>query len=732
MRRLPATGLIALLGCTVRAEIELPDGSTPPQAQVTTGEAKSGEPALRPWPEPRIEPIVFPDGAPIIEVVQFEYLQSPPAEWTLDPHGNWLAEPSDDGCDVWDIESGLRLGPWNEPSIDPCTQWPAPELVLGYGVDPNSFDGALTAAIAKANVEISSAGAVVQTLECRGCAEVRAFAWEPRGHRLALVREGGGVELWDADTGQRRATLSKRAQLDKRERIDAIRIAWSSLGVLVSHDVKRPNGRTKSKHNYEADFFDWHTQIELWNDSGTSVQAFRSNDDRVMDLAFTDPTRQWLLVIHDDPNPFYELGQSLAVYPLAGRHSALAWEDWDRSIPDEMTEYQSSGGHWRVDASTMWLADYTEATLYGGEWAFGLAVLRTEPTPAFERLELLRDDEEALAHDGFELQAFGHAAGKAVIEWAYVDANGQRVEHGALDPASPDCDRVDVSPDLAIELLRCPAELRVRSGSRSRTFSRNSEWLWGRGGWLAIEHGGRLTVLDAGLEVLVDRRGSMIDAALANTHDLLALQDEDVFELLDPRTNSSVVQIEQRVRAAALSPDGKRVATLGEREVRVFAVESGTLLARWDEPAAQRLAFSQDGRLLFTGGRAPERAWNSYTSELVTEGVVRVEGTLDPSWRWSMSGHDRVVRTLDGLALTLGPNWAMLDDGRFVGTPPIERTRDRTFRVGEALALPSCDFADLEPWLHRPQLVEDFFAGRPIAPAVVPFDQVARTKCSKP
>jgi hypothetical protein len=85
---------------------------------------------------------------------------------------------------------------------------------------------------------------------------------------------------------------------------------------------------------------------------------------------------------------------------------------------------------------------------------------------------------------------------------------------------------------------------------------------------------------------------------------------------------------------------------------------------------------------------------------------------------------------LDGLVLNIGPDWAMLDDGRFVGTPPLEHTRDRTFRIGEALAVPKCSFTDLEPRLHRPQLLEDFFAGRPIAPAVVPFDEVDRTSCT--
>jgi hypothetical protein len=195
MRRLAATGMIALLGCRVGAEIDLAEGPTPPQPE-SLAETKAGEPAPQPWPEPEREPIVFPSGAAIVEVVQFELVESHPKKWRLDPHGNWLADPSGDGCDVWDIESGLRLGHWSDPQTDPCTQWPGPELVLGYGIEPSSHDGALTASISKAEVEIFAGGAQVRTLACRGCAEVRAFAWEPRGHRLAIVREGGGVELF--------------------------------------------------------------------------------------------------------------------------------------------------------------------------------------------------------------------------------------------------------------------------------------------------------------------------------------------------------------------------------------------------------------------------------------------------------------------------------------------------------------------------------------------------------
>lgn len=733
-----------MLGCTAPAELDLGESAPPPHAKTgAPGQAGTGEPAPQPWPEPEREPIASPKGDPIVEVEQFPYLQSPPKSWTINPQGNWLAEPSGDGCDVWDIEAGLRLGRWTDPKLDPCKQWPAPERVLGYSSEPNSFDGALTAVIAKAEVEIHVGGKQARELACRGCAEVRAFAWEPRGHRLALVREGGGLEIWDADTGQRRALLSNKAALGKGEIIEKSRVAWSSLGVLVSHDVKRRNDRSRGRETgdkivYEEDYFDWHTQIELWNDTGTSMQGFRSDDDKIMGWAYTDASRQWLLVIHDDPIASYERGESLAIYPLAGRHSSLEWVDWDRSIPDEMTEYESSGGRWRVDATTSWLADFAAATLYG-EWAFGLTVLQAEPSPSLQRIELLRDDEEALDHDGVALQPFGFAAGKAVVDWSYTDANGQQVRHRASESASADCELVDVSPDLAIELLRCAAELRVRSRDQTRSFARESRWIWGRSGWLAIEHGGRLTVLDQQLAVRIEQRDSvMLDAALANTHDLLALRHEGAFELLDVRGERSLLRVEHEAIDAALSPDGKRVATLGQDKVRIFAVETGTLLARWDEPAAQQLAFAQDGRVLLTGATKPERAWNSFTGEratLATALAMLPDGTFDPTWRWLIVGPERVVRVLDGLALNLGPNWAMLDDGRFVvsggGTPPIERTRDRSYRIGEALAIPSCSHADLQQWLQRPQLLEDFFAGRPIAPAVLP-DDAARPRCAKP
>jgi WD40 repeat protein len=727
VRRLPATGLIALLGCTVPSQLEL--GGPPQDGPSKTGEA--AEPVPRPWPEPPREPIDFPRGEPIIEVVQFPYLGSAPSKWTFAPQGHWVAEPAFGGCDIWDIETGFRLGEWTDPKVDPCKQWPSPHVALGLSVEPSSYDSAFTATIAKANLEILANGTQVRTLECRRCAEVRAFDWEPRGHRLAVVREGGALEIWDADSGTRRATLSKRAPLGKDEHLDSMRVAWSPLGVLVSYDFKREMmGSNKPDGAHWG--FDWYTQVQIWSESGKLLHEFLSGD--TMNFVLIDPAQQWLFVISDHPKPQYEYGESLNVYSLVGKSSALAWEDFDRTT-EETTEYLSSGGHWRVDASTTWLADYAEEVFHEGEWAYGLAVLQAEPTPSFARIELLRDDEDELDHEKVSMRPYGHHAGTSVLDWSYEGVNGGRIEHRAFEPSIPDCELVDVSPDLAIELLRCAAEMRVRSRGQTRGLglAPDSRWIWGRSGWLAVEHGGHLVVLDAGLQILVDRRDSaLLDAALANTHDLLGLRSAEAFELFAPLTNSSSLRDEHVVVDAALSPDGKRVATLGNETVRIFAVDDGTLLVRFDEPNAKHLAFAQDGRLLFTGTNdAPERAWNSWTGESVPDGVVTVpDGTLDPTWRWSIVGHDRVVRMLDGLALNLGPNWAMLHDGRFVGTPPREHTRDRTYRIGEALAVPNCSFTDLEPRLHRPQLLEDFFAGRPIAPAVVPFDEVARTNCT--
>jgi WD40 repeat protein len=526
MRRLPATGLIALLGCTVPAEIPPVES---PQVPKTRADA-TGEPEPQPWPEPTAEPIDFPRGEPIVAVEQFGSLRKSVDYWSLDPQGRWLAEAGDDGCDLWDIETGLRLGAWTELSVSsPCQQWPPPEIVIGY--EPSSsFDGALTASVIDADIEIYLGDNLLRTLACRGCANVDEYDWEPRGHRLAVAREGGRLEVWDAYTGDRRATISKHAPLGKGERLVGTQLGWSVLGVMVLYGIERPQAS--------------HTQIQLWSESGLLLHEWLG--DPRMDSAYIDPTRQWLLVLGE---------KRLAVHSLAGRQSALAWV----------------------------------------------------ASPRSER-------------------AVESVAG----------------EHPGIESLIPDWAPADVPP------------------------------------------------------------------------------------------NTSTLPVDYDVVDAALSPDGERVAVLGEDRVRIFAVESGTLLVRFIEPDANHLAFAQDGRLLFTGASdAPELAWNSWTGEPVPDGLVGLrDGTLDPTWRWLVVGHDRVVRVVDGLALNLGSDWAMLDDGRFAGTPPLERTRDRTFRVGEALAVPNCSFADLERWLHRPQLLEDFFAGRPIAPAVVPIAEVEHTKCT--
>lgn len=668
----------------------------------------------------------------LVDVVQ--YLPPDPIDWTFAPNNEWIAAPLNGGCALWDIESGIHLGRWTDESIDPCADWSSGHLALStYGIHEQSSDRALTATIDGARVEIRAGEQLQRTLSCSRCAAVLGLDWANQGHRLVLVRDGGRVELWDADSGRRESSFDARPRLASHESIASASVGWSSLGTAVGFSISK-----RAKRSKEWDYpFDVRAQIQLWTEAGKRVHTFDTYDE--LGHAFSDPGGQWLFVLTDDPNPRAELGQTLHVHPLGTRESKLWWEDWDRSVPEPAFEYETQGGRWRDDSTTTWLAAYAESYDYADTDNFGVAVLRTEPQPLFERIELDRHEQYEIALDDLDIEVFGHAEGRAIASWLELVEGNPPLRHSAAGLPS-DCELVDVSPDLAGELLRCNDGLRLRRPTTDvHVLGSSSKWAWGRGGWLALEDHGRVAVFDPSGELVLERDNSnYIHGKGLVTADLLALRHEGALELVSlakPGQPKTVLRVEHSPTDVALSPDGRRVAVLGQLKLRIFALEPSatdepTLLVRIESASGSEVAFDQLGRLVFTGNATPQHAWNSWTGALASGATPRLpDGELDPSWRWLVSGHDYVVRTIDGLGLRIGPDFAMLDDGRFIGSPPGQYTRDRHFRVGQALAVPSCGAAQLERWLVRPTLIEDFFAGRPIAPVTIPEAEAAKLPC---
>jgi WD40 repeat protein len=102
--------------------------------------------------------------------------------------------------------------------------------------------------------------------------------------------------------------------------------------------------------------------------------------------------------------------------------------------------------------------------------------------------------------------------------------------------------------------------------------------------------------------------------------------------------------VAQRANCMAFSPDGKRVAAgIEDQSVRVWDVDQGTVLVKFEKVEANGLAFSADGSRLAAAGH---------------DNVVKVFRTGSANAPQLLTGHDRTVRSVafmpDGSAVISG------------------------------------------------------------------------------
>ena len=158
----------------------------------------------------------------------------------------------------------------------------------------------------------------------------------------------------------------------------------------------------------------------------------------------------------------------------------------------------------------------------------------------------------------------------------------------------------------------------------------------------------------------------------------------------------------------------------------MFDHRDGFLALRIDSGPIAGLAFRQDGEVLFVGHDRPlpELALDPATGDLVmaaqldSDAFARLDlAELDPSWRWAIEEDGTILRTFDGQAITLfDANSAMMDSGWM--TPPVKGSAQAPdevqIRIGQGLMAPLHDVTEFPGQLERPDLIAEFFAGKPL------------------
>lgn len=186
-----------------------------------------------------------------------------------------------------------------------------------------------------------------------------------------------------------------------------------------------------------------------------------------------------------------------------------------------------------------------------------------------------------------------------------------------------------------------------------------------------------------------------------------------------------------RIRSAVFSPDGKRVVTLERGTLGVWNVSAGVREHTLEDDATH-VAFSPDGKILLTSAHTRARLWDTGTwkqlalvqspsvgtADFVPGSVGKVivtDGDGLTFYRLDASNHVSASITYWSFPTKSGKP-AMLvttPDGLFSGD---DAAFGRIFyRIGSNILhddiVPA---ARLSHYFHRPSLVQDFWAGRPL------------------
>jgi len=638
----------------------------------------------------------------------------------FDPTGRFRV---DESCMAWDARGDFR----GELSEEECASW-VDDTLSPNGQARVSTDGPA--------VVVETEGAPPRRFECSSCAPVRAHGFGPSGDRLALWREGADhIEVWSNPGGERIHDVPLGLAVAPL----AVEIGWSDrLWVLANVEPVQDceDDEVCAEYEYESVRF----ELLQFQDLETPPVVDRISGSG---LALTlDPRGQCLYVMEWD-----EMSRVSEDTRFSGRALSGQCPEFPESESSEETIPYGEEYWWLTSGpgvQHLWVNSfveeddtdlaYFEYDVRVLEFSTDGAALWQERTPSLARVPSAKFIERSI----IDVAGVG---GDTSLVWrtCSADRDDETGETGtcrvSLDlPAG--CEFHDLSPDGTQVAAVCEpsgALMLLHDPPVELDGSGDAEILWGSKSLATVSATAGVVwrpLDDPQTSRLLGPHSAWVDAVFGSVHNRLLLHEDGELRVVDLATGQAVGRVPvplAAIKAAAWSTSGQRLAMSDGAVVTTLDLPTGKLMATWEAPGTVKLAWRQDDRVLFSGlsPDSPTSAWDPGTGTSVPNAVSSIgDGDLDPTWRFSVTAQNRVLRVLDGLEIWVDEGGVMLDDGRYEGTPATQGSIK--IRAGEdMLNAPMFSPHELASVFERPGLADAFFSGKVIdsAPAVITVEQ---------
>lgn len=689
----------------------------------------------------------------VLEHIGSEAVEYPPDVYSLD--GRYVGYDNEDYCSIYD--EGTYSGQITEEQAEtrgipyPCGDWISADDAIKV-----SRDGLTELTITDDDNFLVQRGESKIVIPCDDCSTV-FWTMGPAGNRFASADEDGTIRVWDVADGTVAHTFDVETVAPDWSDEHFIELAWpepDALYMLVALKVEElPSCYDLSDEEVEEGVECWddydgvRRELNLlrWDEAGGLRIEEELEHYDASESAFLDPVSGCV---------FYQDGESDDRTGMWGVWQGCSIDyqiyDDDDGYDDGYDEYREEEEeyYWLAAAEPLLIREWS----CSGCWPFegGLEAIAVPSLDEFERTapELTRTwecDVHGAGDDG-ELQASCmHCASPPDYDPWEDELPDEELPECTFSPEpSADCDVESLSPDGRWRIVACDTDDGVTTtmvtgdGRHTQLLARGEDdphYEWTRESHLLVEEEASVVLRSAkdGATAARFDGARLVPTVMGLQHGLFVVAAPGKLTVVRSKDRKHIGELKVARKAvasvAAIDEKTERVAFFTGDEVHIARLEEPTVDTRIAADDIEYLAFAQDGKRLFAGvdETAATDAWTIGGEPLeVPEYLESPMGYLDPTWRWATEYGDEWTRSIDGLELDIDPDGALLADvGLYTGEP--RQLHDQVFLAGDdALCSPLVVASDHPGVFERPNLVADFFAGKPMPTEIeLPVDHPA-------